>query len=468
MGSNMWQVHVLSFEGPDAYARAGGIASRVTGLISALAGAACDTHLWFVGDPALPGEEPQAGATLHRWSQWISRYYTGGVYAGEEDKRRDYVTSLPPYLVDRFILPHLSDPAHRVAVMAEEWQTSHAVLHLDWLLTRAGVRDRVALLWNANNTFGFDRVDWPRLAQACTITTVSRYMRHRMWNLGVDPLVIANGVPPEVLQRPSGVAIRKLRHRAGNRPIIAKVARWDPDKRWLLAVDTIAELKRQGRHPLFVVRGGVEGHGAEVAARAAAQGLRITVQPLLAPGAEGLTYAVQAAGEADMLLLASPLDREASQLLFAASAAVLANSGHEPFGLVGLEAMAAGGVVCVGGTGEDYVVPGWNALVLQTMDPGEFIREFTRLRAHPDQGRTLRRNAATTAARFAWAEIVRRTLLPLVATRVRPSEIIRTVESAVPIPVVHERSPEPRVGRVAPSPLLGTPALSASAHRSDS
>ena len=52
------QVHILSFEGPDAYARAGGLATRVTGLAAALAAAGCDTHLWFIGDPALPGHEP--------------------------------------------------------------------------------------------------------------------------------------------------------------------------------------------------------------------------------------------------------------------------------------------------------------------------------------------------------------------------------------------------------------------------
>ena len=34
------QFHILSFEGPDEYARAGGIASRITGLSEALARAA--------------------------------------------------------------------------------------------------------------------------------------------------------------------------------------------------------------------------------------------------------------------------------------------------------------------------------------------------------------------------------------------------------------------------------------------
>jgi len=59
------QVHILSFEGPDAYARAGGLATRVTGLAAALAAAGCNTHLWFIGAPALPGHETRVRLRLH-------------------------------------------------------------------------------------------------------------------------------------------------------------------------------------------------------------------------------------------------------------------------------------------------------------------------------------------------------------------------------------------------------------------
>src|SRR5262245_10980403 len=75
-----WQFHVLSFEGPDAYARAGGIASRITGLVQALAESDFETHLWFVGDPNLPGHERHDQLWLHRWCQWISHYHPTGVY----------------------------------------------------------------------------------------------------------------------------------------------------------------------------------------------------------------------------------------------------------------------------------------------------------------------------------------------------------------------------------------------------
>lgn len=70
---------------------------------------------------------------------------------------------------------------------------------------------------------------------------------------------------------------------------------------------------------------------------------------------------------------------------------MLANSGHEPFGLVGLETVAAGGLACTGGTGEDYAVPGWNALVLQTGDPNEFLCHFGWLARHPEEERAFER-----------------------------------------------------------------------------
>jgi hypothetical protein len=101
------QFHLLSFEGPDGYARAGGIASRVTGLAHALAEADFETHLWFVGDPDLPGYETDEQLHLHRWCQWISRYHPAGVYDGEEGKQVDYAASLPPFMLREVLMPHL-------------------------------------------------------------------------------------------------------------------------------------------------------------------------------------------------------------------------------------------------------------------------------------------------------------------------------------------------------------------------
>lgn len=411
----MIQFHVLSFEGPDAYARAGGLASRISGLTESLAALGYETHLWFVGDPDLPGTEVRGQLRLHRWGQWISRYHPGGVYEGEEGKRGDFASSLPPHLVREVLLPLVRDNGGEAVILAEEWQTVDAVLHLDWLLRRAGIRDHVTILWNANNLCGFERIDWMRLADAAVITTVSRYMQHRMWGLGVDPLVIPNGLSAEALDPPDRSATTAFRQRLRDRVVLTKVARWDPDKRWLLAVDTVGELKRSGCRPLLIARGGVEAHGAEVLARAAATGLRVVDRAVAPRGVAGLLDSVSDLGDADIVSLRSHLTPDARRVLFRGAAAVLANSGHEPFGLVGLEAMGAGGLACTGSTGEDYAVPGWNALVLQSNDPHEFVNLFRRLQADPAEERAVRQRGKSTAQQYAWTHIVRRNFLPRLA-----------------------------------------------------
>ena len=406
------QFHILSFEGPDRYARAGGIASRITGLSQALADARFETHIWFIGDPQLLGHENRGRLFLHRWCQWISQYHPAGVYDGEEGKRADYAASLPPFLLGEILLPHLRR-GRRAVILAEEWQTADAVLHLDWLLRNAGARDKVTIFWNANNTFSFDRIAWDRLGAAAVITTVSRFMKYQLWERGVNPLVIPNGLNADAFAPPDREAIGALRSRMRNRILLSKVARWDPDKRWLLAIDTVRVLKNLGWRPLLIARGGVERHGAEVLAKAAAAGLRVTERSgLVIKGVRDLLLALEGIGDADIVHLRTPLDAESCRLLFRGSAAVLANSGREPFGLVGLETMAVGGVACTGSTGEDYVIPGKNALVLETADPWEFVTLFRELRADPVRDRALRRAGRVTAEQFSWPNIVKRLLLP--------------------------------------------------------
>ncbi len=405
------EFHILSFEGPDEYARAGGIASRVTGLVRALADAAYETHLWFVGDSARPGHESQGNLHLHRWCQWISQYHPSGVYEAEEGKRADYVASLPPFLLQEKLLPYIRNGGH-VVIMAEEWHTVDAVLHLDWLLREAHVRDQVTILWNANNTFSFHRIDWPRLAEAAIITTVSRYMKQLMQGWGVNPLVIPNGLPAEALVRPERQAVAAFRARLRHRTVLCKVARWDPDKRWILAIDILGALKQQGWRPLLIARGGVEAHGGEVLGAAARAGLRVAERVFPEPGIHGLLKAMENLEETDVVSLRSAITLPPRRVLFHAASAVLANSGHEPFGLVGLETMAVGGVACTGCSGEDYAVPGYNALVLETNDPREFTALFSELHANPRRERGLRRAGSATAKQYMWAEIIQHLLLP--------------------------------------------------------
>jgi glycosyltransferase involved in cell wall biosynthesis len=297
------------------------------------------------------------------------------------------------------------------------------VLHLDWLLQQAQLRPQVTIFWNANNTFAFDRIDWSRLVAAATLTTVSRYMKHLMQSLGVDPMVIPNGLAPHELVLPGREAVAAFRARLPERRVFSEVARWDPGKQWLLAIDTVSVMKRLGWRPLLIARGGIEAYGSEVLATATQAGLRVVTRTLPQPGVRGLLHAMQGLEQADLVDLCSPLDPDSRQVLLRGSDAVLANSRHEPFGLVGLETMAVGGVACTGCSGEDYAVPGRNALVLETTDPWEFIELFGELRAHPAQECALRRAARMTAQQYTWPQIIERNLLPrlrFLATRVSP------------------------------------------------
>lgn len=408
------QFHVLSFEGPDAYSRAGGLASRVEGLSQALADQGFETHLWFVGAPESPGYERRGCLHLHRWCQWVSQYHPGGVYDGEIGKQAEYAASLPPFLAEQVLKPWITS-GRRAVVLAEEWQTADAVLHLDWLLRYAGFRERVTMLWNANNTFGFERIAWPQLARAARITTVSRYMKHRMQALGVEAVVIPNGLGADSFEPPDRGDVTALRGRFGDRTVLAKVARWDPDKRWLASIDIVAEMKRQGWRPLLIARGGSEPHGEEVLRRAQTRGLRVVERSWNAQGSSGLVAALRDVGDADVVSLRSFVDPAARRVLFRGADAVLANSGHEPFGLVGLEAMAAGGLACTGASGEDYAIPGQNAVVLETDEPNEFLTLYESLRSRPERVHRIRRAGQATARSYSWQEVTESVLLPRVA-----------------------------------------------------
>lgn len=405
---------LLSFEGPDAYARAGGLGARVSGLGAALADAGYETHLFFIGAPEAPGHEVHCDGRLHlhRWCQWISKHHPAGVYDGEEGKLNDWNASLPAWL-ERHLLSGFVAAGRPVTIVGEEWQTSWSMVDVS---RRAAFNDwsaSVRCFWNANHTFGFARVPWPALASAVTITTVSRFMKHAMWELGVDPIVIPNGIAQEWFDACDRSAVHAFKKLTAGRLLLTKVARWDPDKRWIMALEAIAELKARGLRPLLVARGGREPHGEEVVARAEALGLSRGQISCRERSESALCAAVSLSSARDIVLVETPLETSQLRMLYAASDGVLANSGFEPFGLVGLEAMACGGLSFVGATGEDYATSGFDAISVQGNKSGELVRQLLEMKAAPQRAARIRRQARQTAARFAWPEIIRTHIAPL-------------------------------------------------------
>ena len=484
---------ILSFEGPDRYALAGGLGVRVTNLAKTLAQQGFTVHLFFIGDPHLPGYEvieyppawpglnnlpglhapspaggqvhrwPKkhtgslrnklraAGATgsdnggsvarsedevamihpppestpgngnghgspprsdpgrvhYYRWCQWISQHHPNGVYDGEETKLADFNDSLPPFLVEQIARPAVAR-GRSVIVLAEEWHTAQALINLSDQMHAAGMRDRCVLLWNANNTMGFERIDWTRLSFVATLTTVSRYMKQIMRAHGIDPLIIPNGIPSELIQPAPRDAVENVRQAlsAHHTCVMIKVARFDPAKCWWMAVEAAAQMKQTGERVALLARGGIEPHGGEVLHHARQLGLVVRdVNGQPANWQQALDLILQA-GPADVYHLRFFMDQAMLRVFYAAADVVLANSKHEPFGLVGLEGMAAGGVVFTGPTGETYSADGQGAIALDTETADEIVLHLRALQQQPEQDRAIRRAAPTVAARFTWESVL--------------------------------------------------------------
>jgi glycosyltransferase involved in cell wall biosynthesis len=399
------EVVMVSFEGPDPYSLAGGLGVRARELTRAFAAAGIPTTLVFVGDPSLPAEEVSEGVRLLRWCQEVSRRYPNGVYDGEREKLDAIIRSLPGALIERVIAPAVAGD-RVVAVLFEEWHTAALCRRLSDELHAAGLRRRTVLVWNANNHFGWNEIDWAALDYVASTTTVSRYMKRLLRGYGINPVVIPNGIPQSALLPVDSGAVAAIRSAADTPCLAFKIGRFTPDKGWLQAVDAIAELRSEGLPARLLMRGGIEPHGAQVLGRAHHRGL--TVRDWLEPvdDAGAVVRALAESGGAAVVNLRRFLPDPVVREIDVAATAVLANSGHEPFGLVGLEAMAAGGVALVGATGEEYARPYGNAIVIETADGAEVAAVLRGLVDSPGLARRLRRTARRDARDFAWPAVL--------------------------------------------------------------
>jgi hypothetical protein len=167
--------------------------------------------------------------------------------------------------------------------------------------------------------------------------------------------------------------------------------------------------------------------------------------------------ALSSAPAADLYNVTSFMSDELISLLYSGADAVLANSGHEPFGLVGLEVMAAGGVAFVGCTGEDYAVPYLNSVALDTDDPSEITIALDFLRTHPEVAARIRADAQETARSFSWENVITDSLvgkLEYVAMRQLVSPPTRGPLNVPPEPKVREDA-DGSQGRHEPLPYGG-------------
>lgn len=113
-------------------------------------------------------------------------------------------------------------------------------------------------------------------------------MKHALWSYSVDSLVVPNGIPRRLLEPVGDSAVGSVRQSLGPGPVLLKVARWDPHKRWRLAMDIIACLKSSGLPARLVARGGLEARRGEVLDHAYRLRLQVPDFALEAHGSDAL------------------------------------------------------------------------------------------------------------------------------------------------------------------------------------
>lgn len=407
MGADISEVVLVAFEGPDRYAFVGGLATRMNDLAEALIGRGHRVRHLFVGDPSLAAVEERANGMLklERWGQWISRHHPKDAYDGEDGKWRDFSRTVPPHLLEEVVVPAARN-GERAVLLFEDWQTANAAINTTLLAQRAGLRNAITPLWNANNTYGFGSIDFRLLERAATITTVSRFMAAELAKSGVEPEILPNGIAERFAAPVPQADVQAMRTALAGRPSLVKVARFDADKRWLWAIDAVAHLRDLGTHPRFMMRGSRSDYSDVVGARIRERGLTVERVALGADATpKDLAAALGGVG-ADIAFLDFFVGERALRSLYAAADGVLANSEREPFGLVGLEVMGAGGLAFVGRTGEDYAVPYGNSVVVQTDDPRELMTHLATLAARPELAERIRADGQRTAERYVWPRIL--------------------------------------------------------------
>jgi glycosyltransferase involved in cell wall biosynthesis len=396
------RVAILSFEGPDRYATIGGLSTRVTQLARALGERGSRVDLLFAGDPAATAVEEYApNVTLRRWSQWLSACYPRNAYDGEEHKIRDWESSMPGFVVDSIVAPAAA-AGERTLIIAEEWQTANVAIAIDALARLRGLRDTLTLIWNANSANGWPNIDWDALRAAAAITVASKYMRGELRRIGVSALVVPNGIDTGLHEGADPNLLAEMKRALSERPTLVKVGRFDPDKNWIQAIDALAELHAGGINARLIVRGRYNEYAQQVFEHAYERGLGL--ERLDYEGTDGHRVIEGIAlSQRPIVHLRAFLDEPTLSALYAAADAVLANSGREPFGLVGLEVIAAGGIAVCGATGEEYAEPFVNAIVCDTSDGRELATYLRALLENPSLAAEMRRAGAETAERYSWA-----------------------------------------------------------------
>ncbi len=388
------RVLMLSWEYPPVLV--GGLGRHVHALATSLAAAGHEVTVVTRHAAGAPLEELREGVRVVR--------------APEDPPAFPLAT--PSLLAWTMAFNHALTRAALHATATEEYDLIHA--H-DWLVTHTAVtlRDHLGIPLAAtihateagrhqgwlpeqmNKTI--HTVEYWLCHEAARVITCSAYMRWEVSHLLDLPpeqvTVIPNGVDAPTWQAPPRAVAHARARYAGEGPMIGFAGRLVYEKGVQHVIHALPELRH--RHPgVRLVIAGDGPYKPELQAQVA----RLRLEPT-----------VHFAGFVGPDLPAT----------FAASDTVVVPSIYEPFGMVALEAAAAGAPLAVAATGglAEIVEPGSTGLTFPTQDPDALAETVDALLRDHQSARDMARQARTMVqTRYDWASITSRTAAAYRAT----------------------------------------------------
>jgi 1,4-alpha-glucan branching enzyme len=234
--------------------------------------------------------------------------------------------------------------------------------------------------------------EWELTYEAHRIIVCSSFMKREVesvFNVPAEKItVLPNGVDKRLLQVPSheNSPLNSL-HADGAEPMVLFIGRLVPEKGVHVLLQAAPAILQEFPHAKFVVVG-------------------------KGPMMDQLVATAQQLGIADRVaFLGFVADEERNRLLGAADVAVFP-SLYEPFGIVALEAMAAGTPVVASYTGGlvDVVQHEHNGLTVYPNDAQSLATQIKRILGDPDFATQLSHTAEMELVRFDWSYIAEETI----------------------------------------------------------
>lgn len=294
--------------------------------------------------------------------------------------------------------------------LVEEGETFDLIHAHDWLVAYAGkglkhafrlplIATIHATEWGRNNGLHnelqryISNVEWWLAYEAWRVICCSRYMSgelQRIFQVPVNKMrVIPNGVYPELFRCPAGdVRAIRRRYAADDEQVVFYVGRLVFEKGLDLLLEAAPKILAHREKVKFVIAG-------------------------KGPHAEHLHHRARQMGLYHKFYFTGYVDDLTRNALFSTADVAVFPSLYEPFGIVALEAMAAGTPVVVADTGGlgEVVQHGRNGLKAFPNNPESLADNILWVLTHPEQAAAMREQARRDLeTEYNWGKIADQTI----------------------------------------------------------